>query len=169
MLAIEPNDPTISTIIIEKIKTTNVLIAVATSESVFLTPHFTKTEVTPANTAERLAVRIHIILYPSRLRRSFIGLSGLRFFCNGLKQTHVYYYILAYRKNQGYKNQKKFFFLPRLPREIAFARQERKGDCEASQKPRNDVIEYPTAASARSARGREIAAAFVLRGDMRSV
>lgn len=40
---------------------------------------------------------------------------------------------------------------------------------EASAKPRNDIIECPSAASARSARGREIAAAFVLRGDMCSV
>ena len=54
-------DPTIQTISHEKISTTIVRIAVAASESVFLIPHFARTEVRPANSAEPNAKSIHIV------------------------------------------------------------------------------------------------------------
>lgn len=53
-------EPTISVISAAKTSTTPVLKAVATSESVFFTPSFTRIEVTPANSAESKAVNIHI-------------------------------------------------------------------------------------------------------------
>ena len=54
------NEPTIATIIHENASTTIVLIAVATSESVFLIPHFASTEVIPVKNAERTAITSHI-------------------------------------------------------------------------------------------------------------
>ena len=56
--------PTKNTIILEKIKTTIVLIAVATLESVFRIPHFANIEVSPANSADANANTIHIIFSP---------------------------------------------------------------------------------------------------------
>ena len=69
-------------------------------------------------------------------------MSGLRFFCNGLKQTRVYYYILAYRKNQGDKIQKNFSSCHGRLR-----RQGKNGKeiAAASAKPRNDIKECPAA------------------------
>ena len=49
-------DPTMNTMIHEKIKTTMVRSAVATSESVFLMPHLANTEVRPAKTADNTAM-----------------------------------------------------------------------------------------------------------------
>ena len=56
----EPNEPTTATMIQEKIKTTTVRIAVATSESVLRIPHFAKIAVTPAKNADNPAIIIHI-------------------------------------------------------------------------------------------------------------
>lgn len=53
-------DPVINTISHEKARTTMVLIAVATLESMFLIPHFAKIAVKPAKTAEPNANAIHI-------------------------------------------------------------------------------------------------------------
>jgi hypothetical protein len=49
-----------NTIIHEKIKTTIVLIAVATFESVFLIPHFASIDVIPAKNADPNAYNTHI-------------------------------------------------------------------------------------------------------------
>ena len=57
MSVIVPAEPTTNTIIQEKINTTIVLMAVATSESVFFIPHFARIDVKPANIAEKIAVR----------------------------------------------------------------------------------------------------------------
>ncbi len=54
-------EPTIQTISHEKISTTMVRIAVAASESVFLIPHFARTDVRPAKRAEPNAKSIHIM------------------------------------------------------------------------------------------------------------
>ena len=54
-------EPTTNTIIHEKISTTMVRRAVATSESVFFIPHFARIEVSPANTAERIAINSQVI------------------------------------------------------------------------------------------------------------
>ena len=52
--------PVTTTIIHAKISTTIVLIAVATSESVLLIPHFARIEVIPAKKAEPTAKPNHI-------------------------------------------------------------------------------------------------------------
>ena len=53
-------DPTIKTITHAKSSTTMVRIAVATSESVFLIPHFARMDVIPAKKADRIAMISHI-------------------------------------------------------------------------------------------------------------
>ena len=53
-------EPTKNTITQEKISTTTVRKAVATSESVFRMPHLASTAVIPAKKAERTATPIHI-------------------------------------------------------------------------------------------------------------
>jgi hypothetical protein len=52
--------PVIKTIIHAKMRTTEVLTAVATSELVSFTPHLDKIAVMPANRAERIDAIIHI-------------------------------------------------------------------------------------------------------------
>ena len=58
---IVPADPTTNTMIQEKISTTTVRTAVATSESVCLIPHFARIAVKPANIDDYTAIRSHII------------------------------------------------------------------------------------------------------------
>ena len=53
-------EPTRNTISHEKISTTMVRMAVATSESVFLMPHFARTAVIPAKNAEPTANKPHM-------------------------------------------------------------------------------------------------------------
>jgi hypothetical protein len=60
MLVIVSIEPTIKTIKNEKISTTAVRSAVATSDLVFLIPHFASIAVSPANTADITAANIHI-------------------------------------------------------------------------------------------------------------
>ena len=55
-------EPATAVIISEKISTTTVRIAVATSESVFLIPHFASMAVMPAKKADKTAVNIHIFI-----------------------------------------------------------------------------------------------------------
>ena len=57
-------EPTTKTIIHEKMRTTTVRRAVATSESVFLIPHFARIEVKPAKTAESIAMNNQVIVSP---------------------------------------------------------------------------------------------------------
>lgn len=56
-----PCDPTTKTIIKEKIKTIIVLNAVAKFEPIFFIPFFARTDVAPANTAERTANNMYKI------------------------------------------------------------------------------------------------------------
>ena len=60
-------ESTTNTIIQENKRTTIVLIAVATSESVFFIPHFAKIVVRPAKTADSTAIIIHILNYSSKI------------------------------------------------------------------------------------------------------
>lgn len=62
MLPMPDCEPTINTIIHEKISTTIVLIAVATVESVFFIPHFARIAVSPAKIAEPNANTTHIFV-----------------------------------------------------------------------------------------------------------
>ena len=57
-------DPTTNTMTQANSNTTTVLRAVATSESVFLIPHFARIDVIPAKNADRTAITIHIFLPP---------------------------------------------------------------------------------------------------------
>jgi len=56
------SEPTKNTIIHENNSTTVVRSAVAVSESVFMIPHFAKTDVSPAEKADNIAIIIHISL-----------------------------------------------------------------------------------------------------------
>ena len=56
-----PAEPTTNTISQEKTRTTTVRRAVATSESVFRMPHFASMDVNAANTADKTAMRSHIM------------------------------------------------------------------------------------------------------------
>jgi hypothetical protein len=49
-----------------------VLIAVATSESVFLIPHLASMDVSPANTADSTAMTIHIFVFHPVIFKSSI-------------------------------------------------------------------------------------------------
>ena len=60
MLPISEKEPTISTMRQDITRTTPVRMAVATVESVLLMPHFARMEVSPANSAEPNANKIHI-------------------------------------------------------------------------------------------------------------
>lgn len=59
-----PAEPTISTMIHENSRITIVRIAVATSESVFLIPHFARIDVSPAKKADSIAIISHIKIPP---------------------------------------------------------------------------------------------------------
>ena len=63
--AMVPCEPTMKTISQEKISTTIVRSAVATSESVLWMPHLARIEVIPAKTAESTAVNNHIESLPT--------------------------------------------------------------------------------------------------------
>lgn len=70
-----PNcEPTINTVIHENIRTTIVLIAVATVESVCFIPHFARIAVNPANTADPNAniIRISLIRENNRYFRAIV-------------------------------------------------------------------------------------------------
>ena len=87
-----PADPATNTMTQENKNTTTVLTAVATSESVFLIPHFARTDVTPAKNADNTAIIIHITLSPSH---------SVRIIAHGIKSRNNvflfrYYTIFMY-------------------------------------------------------------------------
>ena len=110
MFVIPVHVPVIITMSHEKINTTNVRIAVATSESVFLIPHFARIAVIPAKNEEPAAYSIHILchlllFYYSTIKISciinccFSDNTGYFLFCyifflSSIKNVSVFYFFV---------------------------------------------------------------------------